>query len=73
MGIFSKKVQIIPNEDYEKLSNRLSDMQSEIKVLKTELETLRTNQNSLRGLVNRKMGKEDEGQQDLSMPYPFKN
>ena len=69
MKIFSN----ITNSEYERVNNKISDLKTDIELLKTKIETLTTNQNSLRGLINRKLGKEEQVQetQCINMPFPF--
>lgn len=46
------------SEEYEKLSKKLVDVEAKLSVVSTELEQLKTNQNSIRGLINRKLNPE---------------
>lgn len=72
MGIFSKTNLIIKSEDYEKLSNRITDVASAIKVLETQVETLKTNINSLNGRINASKKQEEQPQElKAGLPFPF--
>jgi uncharacterized protein YoxC len=65
MGLFAKKQ--LNSEEYEKLSKRIIEMESDIQLLASKTNALQTNQNSLRGMVNRKLnpiGEEQEEQQE---------
>ena len=46
------------SEEYEKLLKKLVDVEAKLSVVSTELEQLKTNQNSIRGLINRKLNPE---------------
>jgi chromosome segregation ATPase len=75
MGIFSKKpdkVTVIASSDYDRLSNRISDAQGEIKVLRAEIESIRTLINSINGRMNRNKTVEEDQQKDLNGEFPFK-
>ena len=54
MGFFQKKLN---SDEYEKLKKEMITISGDMEILKTALQTLQTNQNSLRGFVNRKMGR----------------
>jgi len=63
MGIFFKKK--LGSDEYEDLIKKIIKVQGDIDLLTAKLSALETNQNSLRGLVNRKFGNYDE-EEDLS-------
>lgn len=50
MGIFKR----VNSEEYEKLLKKFIELDAEIKSLRAEVAALQSNQNSLRGLVNRR-------------------
>lgn len=52
MGLFTKKY--LNSEEYDKLSKDLTQLFNIVTRLSTELDALKTNQNSLRGMINRK-------------------
>jgi len=69
MSIFSRNTKL-NSEEYEKLIKRFAELESTLTKIQGELEALKTNQNSLRGLVNRKIGgiKEEEETQGINNP-----
>lgn len=79
MGIFSKRWTQVNSNEFEKLIMKIHELRTEfitfqsgIENLRSELETLRTNQNSLRGLVNKKLsGDQDEERKGLNLGFPF--
>jgi len=52
MGIFSRAMR---SDEHEDLLKKINTLASDLEVLKGAFESLRTNQNSLRGLLNRKV------------------
>lgn len=57
MGIFSKKIN---SDEFEQLSKKITALVGDVEELKKKFEILTTNYNSLRGLVNRKIGGVEE-------------
>lgn len=57
MVFFSSRVN---SDEYEKLLKRIAEIANDISQLNSKVAALITNQNSLRGLVNRKIGEEVE-------------
>lgn len=72
MGIFSKTNQIIKSEDYDRLSNKITDIASALKVIETQIEVMKTNINSINGRINRNK-QEEQQPQDIKngLPFPF--
>lgn len=58
MGIFSKSIN---SEEYEKLSKKITDLAADVEDLKKKFAVITTNMSSLRGLINRRIG----GDQDV--------
>jgi len=54
-SLFSKNKQI-GSEEYEKVSKRIVEINTLLEELRTKIQVLETNMNSLRGLINRKVG-----------------
>lgn len=71
MGIFSKKNEELPSKDYERLSNRITDVASAVKVIESQIESIKANINSMNGRINRKS--KEEVIEDLNTPFPFRN
>jgi len=70
MGIFTRKK--LNSDEYEILSKKFISMVQDLDALRSSLDVLRTNQNSLRGLVNRKMGGSKEGEEETeNSKYDF--
>lgn len=59
MGIFSRNTKL-NSDEYERLTKKLIEVNSDLQEIKKEFESLRTNQNSLRGLINRRIGGDKE-------------
>jgi hypothetical protein len=60
----------LTSDEYEKLLRKIVACVGDIDEVKQKIEVLRTNQNSLRGLVNRKMGKiEDDEVTEENLKY----
>jgi hypothetical protein len=70
MGIFSRNTKI-NSDEYEKLTKKLVEQGAELEELKKKFDVLTTNYNSLRGLINRKLGGKDlEEQNSESLNNP---
>lgn len=76
MGIFSRNINSV---EYEKLLKKQLEVSAELEELKKKFEIITTNFNSLRGLINRRIGVKEETQ-DINNPVilpdngiPFKN
>lgn len=55
--MFWRKNKGMTTEEYADLLTKFTTLQGEIAILKNEVAALRTYMNSVRGLVNRKLGK----------------
>lgn len=68
MGLFSKK---LTSDEYEKVLKKISELNAEVALLRSEQEALKTNQNSLRGMINRRFGGEQTKEENLNTGFPF--
>lgn len=59
MGLFSRNKQIVSDE-YADCLNKIVKLSSDVQLLAKDMEILKTNMHSVRGLINRKMGKYEE-------------
>lgn len=82
MSIFSKNIKQLNSEEYEKLTKKIIDLNSLIEEVRSKLSILETNYHSMRGMINRRIGKheEEEENEGLNNPVilrdnglPFKN
>ena len=81
MSLFSKNTKL-NSDEYETLTKKIITLTGEVEALIKKFEVLTTNYNSLRGLINRKIGLKDldqEQPQDINnaviLPdngFPFK-
>jgi hypothetical protein len=69
MSFFSRSLN---SDEFEQLNKKLISAISEIENIKAKIEALNTNQNSLRGLINRKIGGEAKQEEDFNTGFPFK-
>lgn len=70
MGLFGRTKQIVSDE-YADALNKITKLNSDLALMREEVERLKTGYNSVRGLINRKLGKyeeegEDESELDLA-------
>ncbi len=63
MGLFTKKE--INSQEYEKILRRIAELDSAISALSGKVDSLFTNQQSLRGMVNRRFSKEEESEEEM--------
>jgi hypothetical protein len=73
MWPFSNTTKVyIKSEDYQAISNRIADINAEIKVIQAELRGIITNINSINGRVNKTKRQEEQEENiksDLSFPF----
>lgn len=69
MGLFSRTKQIVSDE-YADALNKITKLNSDVQILKEQVDRVVTSLNSMRGLINRKLGKyeeEEEGDSDINL------
>ena len=70
MSLFSRNKQIVSDE-YADALNKITKLNSDVALLKADVDAIKTGYNSVRGLINRKLGKyeedEDEGEEKKEM------
>ena len=64
MGIFSRNR--LGSNEFQELQKQISILATSLEQLHGKFAIMRTNVNSLRGLVNRKFGNYDDGEEDLN-------
>jgi hypothetical protein len=63
----------INSEEYEKLNKKSTDLGVSIDKIRADLDRFETNLNSLRGLVNKKLGYVEQKPQDQQQPQALNN
>jgi len=63
MGWLSRNKQIVSDE-YADVLNKVTKLSSDLALLREDIERLKTGYNSVRGLINRKLGKYEEDVED---------
>lgn len=69
MSLFKK--QSMKSEEFETLTNKITELKAELLTVRSTIETTVTNMNSLRGLINRrlKMTVEEETPDPINEKY----